>query len=49
MATILVLAAVALLVVFVVMHMVRDKKKGGTSCGCNCQSCTLRGECHKKR
>jgi hypothetical protein len=48
MATILVLAVVVLLVVFVAIHMVRNKKKGKTSCGYNCQGCAMRGECHKK-
>ncbi len=48
MATIIVIAVVVLLVVLAVLHMVRDKKKGKTSCGCNCQDCAMRGECHKK-
>lgn len=46
MATILVLAVVVLLVVLVAIHMVRNKKKGKTSCGCS--GCTMRGACHKK-
>ena len=48
MATVLVFTAVALLVVSVAIHVIREQKKGRTSCGNNCQGCALRGECHKK-
>ena len=47
MATILVLTVVRLLVVLVAVHLIRDKKKGRTSCGCNCQGCAMRGRCHQ--
>lgn len=48
MATILVVSAVLLLAVLVTIHVIRNKKKGKTSCGCNCQGCAMRGSCHKK-
>ena len=48
MATILVLAAVVLLAVLAAIHVVRDKKKGRTACGCGCQYCALRGSCRQK-
>lgn len=31
----------------IVIKMVKDKKKGKTSCGCGCANCAMRGSCHK--
>ena len=41
---ILILAAI---VSGIVIKMVKDKKAGKSSCGCGCEHCALRGECHK--
>ncbi len=30
----------------VIVKMVRDKKKGKSSCGCNCGHCAMSGSCH---
>ena len=48
MANIIVITVVVLLVILAAGHMVRAKKEGKTSCGCNCQGCAMRGGCHKK-
>jgi hypothetical protein len=32
---------------FVIYTMIRDKKKGKSSCGCNCGSCPSACSCHK--
>lgn len=42
---ILLLAVVSLIIV----RMVRNKKKGNSSCGCGCVNCPMSGECHKKK
>ena len=45
-ANIIVVAAVLALVVAAVMIMIKDKKAGKSSCGCNCSNCALAGKCH---
>ena len=45
--TIIVLFIVAAVVAAVIIKMVRDRKQGKSSCGCNCAECALHGECHK--
>ena len=37
-ATILVSAAVLTVVVFVIVKLVRDKRKGKSTCGCGCEN-----------
>ncbi len=46
--TIAVAVIVAAVVTLVVIKMYRDKKRGVSSCGCDCGSCALHGQCHKK-
>lgn len=46
-ATILVSAAVLTVVVFVIVKLVRDKRKGKSTCGCGCENCAMKGDCHK--
>lgn len=45
-ATIIVFLVVALVVGLVVLKMVRDKKKGKSSCSCGCGGCPLKDSCH---
>ncbi len=33
----------------IIVKMVRDKKKGKSSCGCNCGCCSMNGACHPKK
>ena len=47
-ATILVSLALLGLVGAVVAYMVRNKKKGKSSCGCGCANCPMNGNCHHK-
>lgn len=35
-------------VIFITVRLIKDKRSGKSSCGCGCDSCALRGECHKK-
>ncbi|MBR5202978.1 MAG: FeoB-associated Cys-rich membrane protein [Clostridia bacterium] len=47
MGTIIVSVILAIIVSLIIYKMYRDKKKGKSSCGCNCSSCPMSGECHK--
>lgn len=44
--------AIALLLIALVSLILRklitDKKKGKSSCGCNCAHCAMSGQCHKE-
>ncbi len=48
-ATILVGLALAALLGGIILHMLRQRKRGQTSCGCGCSNCAMRGECHAAR
>lgn len=47
-ATILICLGVAAVVAVIIIHMIREKRKGKTSCGCGCAGCPMSGSCHKK-
>ena len=47
--TILVAAIVAAVVALVIAKMLKDKKRGKTSCGCGCKNCPSSGMCHKNK
>ena len=46
--TIVVSAALAALVAWIAVRMWKDKKRGKSSCGCNCGCCPMAGSCHKQ-
>ena len=33
----------------IIASMLRRKKQGKTSCGCNCQGCAMSGTCHQQK
>ncbi len=37
------------LVTLAIISVIKDKKKGRSSCGCNCGSCPMSGSCHSKK
>ena len=47
---ILVIALVAVAVFFAARSLIKDKKAGKSSCGCNCSHCAsaLAGKCHSQ-
>lgn len=47
--TILVLSALGAVVAAIVIHMVREKRQGKTSCGAGCAHCAMAGMCHKNK
>lgn len=46
--TILVCLVLLLIVMLVIAYLIRNKKRGKTSCGCDCAGCALHGSCHPK-
>ena len=47
--TIVVSLILVLVVAAIIRKLVRDKKKGKSSCGCNCAHCAMAGSCHKPK
>ena len=47
-ATILSCLVLAAMVAAIVVKLVKDKKKGKSTCGGNCGCCPMGGSCHKK-
>jgi hypothetical protein len=46
--TIIVSAVLIAAIVAVSLRLVKDRKKGKSSCGCGCASCAMSGACHNK-
>ena len=47
--TILITAALVLIVALIARKLIKDKKKGKRSCGCNCAHCAMAGSCHPQK
>ena len=45
--TIVISAVLLAIVVLIVLRLMKNKKAGTSSCGCNCAHCALHGTCHK--
>lgn len=45
---ILVIALVATAIFFAARSLIKDKKAGKSSCGCNCSHCAMAGKCHSQ-
>ena len=46
--TILICLVLNAVVAAIIVKLVRDHRKGKSSCGCNCAHCAMAGSCHKK-
>ncbi|MGI6238800.1 MAG: FeoB-associated Cys-rich membrane protein [Christensenellales bacterium] len=46
--TIIICAVLGVIVACVIAVMVRDRKKGKSSCGGNCGHCSMGGSCHDR-
>lgn len=44
--TIIVCLVLIAVVAAIVAYMVRNKRRGKSSCGCGCQNCAMKGSCH---
>lgn len=49
MATIIISAVMLIVVMAIIVRMVRNKKKGRSSCGCGCAGCAMNGSCHPQK
>lgn len=47
--TIVVCVVLLAVVALIIAGMVREKKKGKSSCGCGCANCPMSGSCHQKK
>lgn len=45
--TIIISLILIIVVAAIIIKLIKDKKNGKSSCGCNCDSCPLSGSCHK--
>ncbi len=48
-ATILISIALLGIVSLVIHHLLRQKKAGKSSCGCNCAQCPMHDTCHSRK
>lgn len=44
--TIIIAAVILAAAGLIIASMIRNKKKGKSSCGCGCENCAMRGSCH---
>ncbi len=48
-ATIVICIVLLAIVAAIIAKLVKDRKKGKFSCGCNCAHCAMAGSCHSKK
>ena len=48
-ATMVVCLILAAILGWIISTMVKNKKKGKSSCGCGCSGCAMSGMCHPKK
>ena len=49
MTTIIISAVLIFVVAAIIAGMVRNKRRGKSSCGCGCAGCSMNGACHPKK
>ena len=47
--TIIVSAVLLAIIIAISTYLIRRRKKGRSSCGCNCAHCAMHGQCHSKQ
>lgn len=47
--TVIICAVLIAVVAAIIYSMIRNKKKGKSSCGCGCAECPMSGSCHPKK
>ena len=47
--TILICLVLLAIVTFIIVYLVRQKKQGKSSCGCNCAHCAMHGSCQNQK
>lgn len=48
-ATIILCAVLIAVVAAIIIHMIKNKKKGKSACGCGCADCPMRSACHTQK
>lgn len=48
-ATIIITAVLLSVVIAIIIRLVKNKKKGKSSCGCGRSGCPMSGSCHSKK
>ena len=48
-ATIIICAVLIAVVSAIIVSMIKNKKKGKSSCGCGCTDCPMSGSCHSEK
>lgn len=47
--TIIVGLILLVIVIGIIKHIIKDKRRGKSSCGCGCSNCAMKGSCHNKK
>ena len=47
--TMLICAVLIVIVALIVRSLVRQKRQGKSSCGCNCAHCAMHGACYRQK
>ena len=47
--TIVICALLVLIAAAILISLIKNKKKGRTSCGCGCSNCPMSSSCHRKK
>lgn len=48
-ATVIISAVLLVIAAAIIVSIVKDKRRGKSSCGCKCASCPMSGSCHNKK
>ena len=43
------LGTIIITLVLICAYLIGQRKKGKSSCGCNCANCAMHGKCHSRR
>ena len=46
--TVLAVLALVIIIAAIIIKMIADRKKGKSSCGCDCGCCGMSEQCHNK-
>ena len=47
--TVLIALILIAIVSGIIVKLLKDKKKGNSSCGCGCEHCAMKGTCHQPK
>ena len=48
-ATMILWTVLIAVVAAIIIHMIKNKKKGKSACGCGCADCPMRSACHTQK